>query len=721
MLLTIFDFNLPLNNPVLQFSIILFIILFAPIILNKFKIPHLIGLIIAGALIGPFGFNLMLRDSSIILYGTVGLLYIMFLAGLEVDFSDFKRNSGKSFVFGLFTFLLPMILGYIAGVYVLKFSTLTSILLASMFASHTLIAYPIISRFGIARNRAVSIAVGGTIITDTLALLVLAVIVGMTKGVINQEFWMQLSISIILFASVIIFIFPIIGRWFFKRFSDKISQYIFVLAMVFLGSFLAQVAGIEAIIGAFLTGLSLNRLIPRTSALMNRIEFVGNALFIPIFLIGVGMLINYKAFLQDFETIKVGLIMTLTATVSKFLAACFTQKTFRLKADERRIIFGLSNAQAAATLAAVLVGYNIILNQDQIDAALIVGQVIEPIRLLNESVLNGTILMILITCTHASFAAQKGARNIALSEAGATDVENSNTDERILIPISDKSNIQELVNLSVSIKSKNNKTGMYALNIVNTEKSTGIEKKAHTLLDTAAIYASATDCQIQKLLRYDMTVSNGIANIVKEQTITDVILNVSHNNEHVHLGSTIDNLLTKCEANIMIYNALQPLNTIKRNFIIIPPHAENEVGFPYWIIKLWNLAKNTGVKNLFYGSKETLQYIQEIHKKHTINAEFIEFENFSDFLVLAREIKIDDTIIFILSRKDHPSYIPEMAKVPISLRQYFPQNNYLLFFPLQSGVSDTTVPDFKNPSILEPLEKLDDLGKTIANLFKISR
>lgn len=721
MLLTIFDLSLPLNNPVLQFSIILFIILFAPIILNKFKIPHLIGLIIAGALIGPFGFNLLLRDSSIILYGTVGLLYIMFLAGLEVDFSDFKRNSGKSFIFGMFTFIIPMIIGYFAGVYILEFSTLTSILLASMFASHTLIAYPIISRFGISRNKAVSIAVGGTIITDTLALLVLAVIVGMTKGNINQEFWVRLSVSIILFASVIVFIFPIIGRWFFKHFSDKISQYIFVLAMVFLGAFLAQVAGIEAIIGAFLTGLSLNRLIPRTSALMNRIEFVGNALFIPIFLIGVGMLINYKAFLQDFETIKVGLIMTLAATISKFLAAFFTQKTFRLTSDERRIVFGLSNAQAAATLAAVLVGYNIILNQDEISAALALGQVVEPIRLLNDNVLNGTILMILITCTHASFAAQKGARNIALSEAGSTDVENSDNDERILIPLSDKSNVQELINLSVSIKSKINKTGLYALTIVNTEKSTGIEKKAHKLLDSAAVFASATDCQIQKLFRYDLTVSNGIANIVKEQTITDIVLNVSHDNEQVHLGSTIDNLLSKCEANILVYNPIQPLNTIKRNFVIIPQDAEKEVGFPYWIIKLWNLAKNTGVKNVFYGTKDTLQYIQEIHKKHPIDADFFEFNNFGDFLVLAREIKIDDTIILILSRKDHPSYVQDMIKAPLWLRQYFPQNNYLLFFPLQSGVNDITLPDYKNPSMVEPLERLDDLGKTIANLFRINR
>jgi Kef-type K+ transport system membrane component KefB len=333
------DFNLPLTNPVLIFTLILFIILFAPIILNKLKIPHLIGLIIAGAIIGPFGLNLMLRDSSIILFGTVGLLYIMFTAGLEIDLNDFKKNSSKSLVFGLYTFIIPMTLGTVTGLYILHFSWQTSLLLASMFASHTLIAYPIISKLGIVKNRAVSIAVGGTLITDTLALLVLAVIVGMVKGEINNEFWIRLSISVLVFGLTIMFGFPIIGRWFFKNYEDRISQYIFVLGMVFLAAFLAEAAGIEAIIGAFLAGLALNRLIPSTSPLMNRIEFVGNALFIPFLLIGVGMLVDYRAFFKDFETIKVALIMTFVATLAKFLASWFTQKTYKLTRDERRVIF----------------------------------------------------------------------------------------------------------------------------------------------------------------------------------------------------------------------------------------------------------------------------------------------------------------------------------------------------------------------------------------------
>ena len=279
----------------------------------------------AGALVGTHGLNLIERDSSIILSGTAGLLYIMFLAGLEIDLADFKKNSSKSLVFGAYTFIIPMVLGTLTGLYVLNFSVNTSVLLASMFASHTLIAYPIISKLGVAKNRAVNIAIGGTLITDILALLVLAIIVGLTNGVVNTQFWVKLTLSFIVFGLVVMFVFPMIGRWFFKRYDDGVSQYVFVLVMVFLGAELAEMAGIEAIIGAFLCGLSLNKLIPHTSPLMSRIEFVGNAIFIPFFLIGVGMLIDYTVFFKDFETLKVAGIMIFVATLAKFLAAWLTK------------------------------------------------------------------------------------------------------------------------------------------------------------------------------------------------------------------------------------------------------------------------------------------------------------------------------------------------------------------------------------------------------------
>jgi Kef-type K+ transport system membrane component KefB/nucleotide-binding universal stress UspA family protein len=720
-LLDIFQTTLPLTNPILKFLLILVIILFAPIILNKIKIPHLLGLIIAGAIIGPNGINLMERDSSIILSGTAGLLYIMFLAGLEIDLGDFKKNSKKSLIFGLLTFIIPMTLGTLSGVYILKFSVPTSVLLASMFASHTLIAYPLISKMGVAKNKAVNITVGGTLITDTLALLVLAVIVGMTTGEVNAQFWLRLSLSILVFGMIVMLLFPIIGRWFFKRFDDNVSQYIFVLVMVYLGAVLAEMAGIEAIIGAFLAGLALNRLIPHTSPLMNRVEFVGNAIFIPFFLIGVGMLIDYRAFFKDLDTIWVASVMIAVATSAKFIAAWITQKSFKFSKDERRLIFGLSNAQAAATLAAVFVGYNIILNQSEIDQALLIGEVVEPKRLLNDAILNGTILMILFTCTIASFVAQKGAKNIALLESSDETEKEHESAEKILIPISNIEITDELVNLGVTVKSKKNKNGLFALSIVdnNTKDSTS-DKNAKKILDRAAVTASATDNQIHELLRYDLNIVNGISSVIREHKITDLILGL-HSQKGISnsfLGNLTEGILTKCNTTTLIYKPAQPFATIKRHLIIVPENAEKEIGFPFWLIKLWNIARNSGAKLVFYAGSETILVIQEIQSKHPIQCEFEEFSDWEDFLILSRNVQDDDNLIIILSRKDKPSFQQQMTKMPQYLNKYFVATSYILIYPMQIGVSDTTKIDLKNPTFIEPFEKLDEIGKTIAKIFK---
>lgn len=710
--LSIYDTTLPLDNPVLKFLLILVIILFAPIILNKIKIPHLLGLIIAGAVIGPNGFNLIVRDSSIILSGTAGLLYIMFLAGLEIDLGDFKKNSKKSLVFGLYTFLIPMALGTLAGIYVLGFSIPTSVLLASMFASHTLIAYPLISKLGVAKNRAVNITVGGTMITDTLALLVLAVIVGMNTGEVNTEFWVRLSISIMVFGLIVMLLFPIMGRWFFKRFDDNVSQYIFVLVMVFLGAVLAELAGIEAIIGAFLAGLALNRLIPHTSPLMNRIEFVGNAIFIPFFLIGVGMLIDYQVFFEDFETIKVAGVMIVIATSSKFGAAWLTQKTYKFTVDERRLIFGLSNAQAAATLAAVLVGYNIIIGETETG---------EPIRLLSESILNGTILMILFTCTIASFVAQKGAKNLALLKSAGETEEDQETQEKVLIPISNSETTDELINLGVTIKSKKNRNGLYALSIINNNNSDGAaDKHAKKILNKAAVTASATDNLLNQLLRYDLNLVNGITSVVKEQKITDIILglHIKKGISDSFLGNLTEGILTKCNTTTLIYKPAQPFGTIKRHIIIVPENAEKEIGFPFWLIKVWNIARNSGAKLVFYANPESLKFIKEIQSKHPIECEFKEFSEWDDFLILSRDFQPNDNLIIILSRKNKPSYTGNMANIPSYLNKYFKETSYILIYPMQEGVTDSSKIDLTNPSFIQPLEELDEIGKTIAKIFK---
>lgn len=634
--------ELPLTDPVLKFLLILVIILSAPLLLNKLKIPHLLGLIIAGAIIGPNGLNLVLRDSSIILSGTAGLLYIIFLAGLEIDMGDFKKNSGRSFVFGMYTFLIPMALGIVAGLYVLHFSMETSILLASMFASHTLIAYPIISKLGITKDKSVTITVGGTMITDMLALLVLTVIVGMATGVIGEHFWTRLSISIVIFVLFVVIAFPIAGRWFFKHVQDSISQYIFVLVMVFLGAYLAELAGIESIIGSFLAGLSLNRLIPRSSPLMHRVEFIGNSIFIPFFLIGVGMLIDYRAFFTSFDTIKVGIVMIIVATIAKYAAAWLTQKTFRMSVDQRRIIFGLSNAQAAATLAAVMVGYNVILGQTPEG---------EPIRLLNESVLNGTILMILVTCTMASFSAQRGAHNLAATASSETD-ETGDHKERILIPLSNEDTAEELVNLSLATKSKKNTHHLYALNILDNKVSGDDQqlKKSRRLLENAALTAAATDTHLQELQRYDLNVTNAILSVILEHRITDLVLGL-HKEKGIpssFLGRITEGILDYSDVTTLIYKPAQPLSTMKRHLVVIPVQAEKEAGFPQWVARVWNVIQNTGAKAIFYGSSDTLGRLKTLLGKRGGEMEFTEFSDWEDFLIVFRDVHKDDNLWIVM-------------------------------------------------------------------------
>ena len=669
-------------------------------------------MIIAGIVIGPNGFNILARDSSIILSGTAGLLYIMFLAGLEIDLTEFKKNSSKSILFGLYTFIIPMLLGTLSGLYLLNFSLLTSILLASMFASHTLLAYPILSKLGVNKIRAVNIAIGGTMITDTLALLVLAVVVGMSTGEVNTMFWVKLSVSIVIFGLVVLLLFPIIGRWFLKRYEDNVSQYIFVLMMVFLGAVLAELAGIEAIIGAFLAGLALNRLIPSTSPLMNRVEFVGNAIFIPFFLIGVGMLVDFRAFFQGFEAFKVALVMTIIATLAKFLAAWLTQKSFRFSVDERRIIFGLSNAQAAATLAAVLVGYNVIIGHTETG---------EPVRLLNESILNGSIIMILVTCTIATFSAQKGGKNIALLESTLSDSSETASTERILIPISNPNTVDELINLSRVIKSKANKNNLYALSVINSESEDfNVESKARKLLEKAKISASSTDLMLNTLLRYDLNIVNGVSNIIKENRITDLILglHIKGDTSDSFLGSFTEGILAKSNVTTFIYKSYQPISTIKRHLVLIPDKAEHELGFSFWLAKIWNIGANTGAKISFFSTEKNLKLLKAISEKHPINVEFNEFTDWDDFLILSREIRDNDNLIVVMSRKNFLSFNTAMLKIPIYFSKYFQSNSYIFIYPTQSISMQEERVDLTNSSLFEAIEKVDIIGKTISNIFQ---
>lgn len=716
MILLDLDLSLPLKNPVIIFSLVLFIILFAPILFNKIKIPHIIGLILAGVLIGPYGLNLLLRDSSIVLFGTVGLLYIMFTAGLEIDLAEFKKNSVKSIVFGLLTFLIPLGLGSVTAYYILGFSILSSLLLGGMFASHTLLAYPIASRYGVAGTRSVTLTIGGTIITDTLALLVLAAVVGITRGEIGTAFWVRLAISFVIFACIVFFVFPLIARWFFRKFQDNISQYIFVLAMVFLGAFLAEAAGIEAIIGAFLSGLALNRFIPHSSPLMNRIDFVGNALFIPFFLIGVGMLVDIKVLFKGLEALKVAGVMIFLAVAGKFIAAWLTQKTFRLSRDERRMIFGLSNARVGATLAVVLVGYNIIIGETATG---------EPLRLLNEDVLNGTILMILVTCTISSLMVERASRNLALLQETQNTGEEEDGSEKILISLAYPELVNDLVDLANMIKPRKSKAPVYALHVIDEqEEKSGSQQAGRKMMDMAIRHAAATDNIIVPLTRFDMSISNGIIYTIREHNITDLVIGL-HRNAHDgnFVGPIAERILRRTPETIFVYKAAQPLNTLKRMLVVVPPNAEFEPGFYHWFERLYTIARETGLQLVMYGKSETTERVRLLNESREVSLNIIynEFANWDEFLIFGREVKQDDLFVIVSSRRGYISHVPELEKLHVYLNKYFKQISFIILYPEQlEGGLEAGMQDMDH-SLITPIQEnlgiLNKAGSYVKKMF----
>lgn len=673
-LLSIHNLSLPIEDPVLKFLLVLIIILATPLLLNKIKVPHLLGLIIAGAVIGPNGFNVLARDSSIVVTGTTGLLYIMFLAGLEIDMGDFKKNKWKSLGYGGYAFIFPFILGYFGAFYILGFSMLTSVLFASLFSSQTLITYPLISKLGIAKNQAVNITVGGTMITDVATLLVLAIVVGLVQGDMGISFWVKLSISFLAFSLVVLMLFPLIGRWFFKKINDKISQYIFVLVMIYFAAVLAELAGVEAIIGAFFAGLALNRLIPHTSSLMNRVEFVGNAIFIPFFLISVGMLIDFKVFFNSFETIKVASIMLVASIGGKYISAVIAQKTFRFTKEEGRLVFGLSSASAAATLATVMVGYNIIISETETG---------EPIRLLNEHVLNGSILLILISCTISSFISMSSAQKIAEQDNEETVSGNSHEQENILLALNHESTVERMVNLGILIKAHSNTENLFALNVINEDKNESSVKNAEKLLHQATDMAAAADVKIQPLKRYDNDVINGVNNVIKEQKITDLIIGLEDSKGFS--PSFTDNLyngyLQRDDLNVLVYHAIQPLATITNHAVMIPENAHKEAGFFHALLRVWNIARNSGATVTFYASEEILNILQRIIKKANIEAEFIVMNTWKDGEQTATQLKDNEALIIFMAKRGMKSYIPQMRLIPELLNKYLSDKNYLLIFP----------------------------------------
>ena len=704
-------FTFPLNDPIPIFVIVLFIILLAPILLRKLRIPSIIGLILAGMAIGDHGFNLV-TNGSIDLFGKAGLLYIMFLAGLELDMAEFKKNRYKSLVFGFFTFIIPLSLGFFLCYYLLQFNFMASLLVSSMFATHTLVAYPLASRMGIAKNEAVTITVGGTIITDTAVLLILAAITGSIEGELNQQFWLKLGFSFLVFSLTVLVGFPFIGRWFFKKIKDdQTTHFIFVFAMVFLGAFFAELAGFEGIIGAFLAGLALNQLIPHTSPLMNRIEFAGNALFIPFFLISVGMLVDLKVLLKGNQALIIAGTLTAMALSTKWIAAFITQKMFRYSATQRNVMFGLSTSHAAATIAVILIGFNM--------------------KIIDENVLNGTIILILITCMVGSFVTANAGKRLAVVESGRVpDI--INIQERILIPVNDTNQTDGLLDFAVMINSAQQKAPVYMLTVMQDEDR--LKEKVllnNKNLEKAVKHGAETDTKVQAVTRVDLNMADGIRRGVKELLISDVVMEWSDKSNTATgflfnslFGTTTQNILNSVWETIFICRFSYPLNTTAKIILVLTKNAEYEIGFQHWVKRVVALSKQAGARVQVCCAADTQKALVKEFAKNKVSAEisYRHFEDVEDFLVLAREIRSSDLIIAVSARKGTVSYHSYMETIPSKLIKHFEKNNLILLYPeqrqseyLETGVQPE---DLVLTPIQDQIDNFNKLGRAVKKIIR---
>ncbi len=705
------EFEFPLKNPVLIFSTILFIILLSPILLKKIKIPGIIGLIVSGTFIGPHGLNILEKNVAVDLFSTIGLLYIMFIAGLELDMSDFRKNRNKSLVFGFLTFIIPISIGLPVCYYILGYAPNTSLLTASMFATHTLIAYPIISKFGIAKNEAVAVVVGGTILTDTAVLIMLAIITGAEKGSLNTEFWIRLITSLIIFSAIMFLIIPKVAKWFFSKLeSEKTSHYIFVLSVVFFAAFLAEAAGVEPIIGAFVAGLALNKLIPHSSALMNRIEFVGNAIFIPFFLISVGMLVDINVIFKGSNIIFIAGTLTVVALTGKWLASFVTQWIFKYSAAQRQVIFGLSSAHAAATLAIILIGF-----QEKI---------------ISEDILNGTIILILVTCLIASFATENAAKKIVLTEDLESVGNNENglefKQENILVPLSNFDNLEKMLDFASVFRNKKSINPITLLSVVpdNDAAEANLLKAKKKLIDSIR-YASASETKVEIVATIDYNIVGGIIRTSKEKSTTIILSGWPHKSTFIDkfLGDkhtedivqALDKDLFACQFN----NALVNNNRI---ITVCPPLSEFEFGFKTWFSKINILAKELSSPVVFYCNERTQESIIDFIKKSksNITSTFFNKTDWDHLFPLKETIKETDLLFIISARKGAVSHSITLNEIANKLDKFYPKNNKILVYP-QTKKTDNFYEeygDMRAESLSKGIQTIQKVKEGILKILK---
>ena len=674
---------LPITDPTLIFFVVLLIILFAPIVMSKLRIPHIIGMVLAGVAVGHYGFNILERDMSFEILGSVGLYYIMFLAGLEMDLESLKKKSRRFLFFGLLTCFVPLILTYIMASTLLGYSSTASFLLGCIMASNTLIAYPIVGRYGLQRHSSVQLSVGSSMISLFLALVMIAALsasFSAGRSSLSSPLTAQLFFFLKLAAFIAgsVWLIPKLARYFLRRYSDAVMQYIFVLAVMFLSAALSNLIGLEGIFGAFLAGLILNRYIPKVSPLMNRIEFIGNAVFIPYFLIGVGMLINVRTLFMGGNVIWIVVLIAFFGTFGKAVAAYISSLLFRLPQRDGNMMFGLTSAHAAGAIAMVMVGMRL--------------EVSPGVYLVDDHMLNGVVLMILVTCVISTLMTEHASQQITLHEKAHLEAEDPKTDdEKILLCVKYPDIAPQLLTLALLIRNqKLNHRGIVALNVVyDDQNSNQGREQGLRLLERLQQQASASEVQMQTQVRLASNIANGIKHAFREFACSEIVMGM-----HVHTdispkfwGEFIQSLYNGLNRQIILTRFIQPLNTLRRIQVCVPSRAEFEPGFHRWLERLSRLAEQLDCRIQFHGRQESLVLIAEyINNRHpSVRTEYTQMGHWNELPQLATSIADDHLFVIISARKGTISYKNAIERLPDELQKYYSGKNLMIIFPDQYG------------------------------------
>ena len=699
----------PLTDNVLIFTVIMSVILFAIIVGAKFKIPDLVILLIAGIFLGEHGFDVLERSSAITLFGEIGLIFIMFLAGLEIDLYQFSRTRKRSISFGLLTFIIPQVLGTVVVHYTLDLNWTASLLMASMFASHTLLAYPTAAKMGIHRTEPVTVSVGATIITDTLALLVLAVVADAAEGeVMNLMFWGGLFLGLALLVLLITQLIPRLARWFFQNVTESGgAQFLFVLALVGACAYLSEYARMKPIIGAFLAGAAFNHQIPEHSPLMNRLVFAGNTLFIPFFLISVGMMVDPQMLIGNWITWKIIIAMVVLVIVTKWMAAWIGGKIFGYSADERGVMFGLTVVQAAATLAAALVGFEA--------------------GILNEAALNGAIAMIMVTVPLGTWVTDRYGRRMAIANAPKHRTTKI-TEQRMVLSVSNPVTAARLTDLAFLMRDTAVPGAIFPLTIVREQPDTeDAVASGEKLLAQCMAHASSADVSVEPHVRVGLNPSDGIIRAVRELRGSTVLVGWGgdHNRSSRVFGTVNQNLTQNCPSRLILCRILRPPNTTRTLRFPFPPLSERREDLGTLIRETKLLAKQIGAQLHVYLSGQPAEDLQaRIEKigpgcdtKYTLKDTWTEARK-----VLFDDVHEDDLIVLPQIRRNTVLWTPTLDRLPELIASRFPYTNFMIAYPaLSSNPASGNAPLVLPPTNQFPAVHGVDLSPDLLNDDRIEQ